>query len=268
MSNTIEHLTLQNDFLFKKVMQNKRICKRLIEEILQIKIQSITFPEIEKVLDISLESKGIRLDVIVEDNQHTRYNIEMQTLNPLSKITQESLLPTRTRYYQAMLDTDMLQKGQDYDALYPTYIIFICGFDLFNNGLYTYTFRKRCLEDLQLELADKTTVIFLNAKGTHGQATESTKAFLKYVDQHLVTDDFTQEIHDEITHIKNDPEWRRDFMKYEMNIKDVKTAAYEDGVTNTIVGLLKAKADYALISKATNYSIEKIQEIAKQHHLI
>ena len=34
MSVSFDELTITNDFLFKKVMQNKRICKHLIEEIL------------------------------------------------------------------------------------------------------------------------------------------------------------------------------------------------------------------------------------------
>lgn len=268
MSTTFDQLTLQNDFLFKKVMQNKRICKRLIEEILQIKIHRISFPEIEKTLDIAPESKGIRLDVIVEDEQHTRYNLEMQALNVTSKTTHESLLPVRTRYYQAMLDTDMLQKGQDYDTLYPTYIIFICGFDLFEKGFYSYTFTKRCQEDLSLQLPDKTIIMFLNAKGIHGDVTDSTKAFLKYVDDHVVTDEFTQELDAELIHVKNDPKVRRSFMKYEMNVKDALLQGEENGITKTIIGMLKAGATYEFVAKATNYSIDKIKEIAKQQNLI
>ena len=280
MSTTFDQLTLQNDFLFKKVMQNKRICKRLIETILDIRIASISFPEIEKTLDIAAESKGIRLDVIVEDDQHTRYNLEMQALNTVNPATQESLLPKRTRYYQAMLDTDMLQKGQDYDSLYRTYIIFICGFDLFAKGLYTYTFTKRCHEDLSVTLPDETTILFLNAKGTHGPASDLLKAFLHYVDDHIATDEFTQELHDELRHIKNDPKVRRDYMKYEMNIKDIRTAGLlqgeQIGLTKgekigldkgIIIGMLQAGATYDAIAKATNASYDTIEQLALEYHI-
>lgn len=268
MPDAFSQLTLQDDFLFKKVMQNKRICKRLIEEILDIKINSISFPEVEKTLDVARETKGIRLDVIVEDDQHTRYNLEMQALNTVSRVTHESLLPMRTRFYQAMLDTDMLQKGQDYDSLYPTYIIFICGFDLFNKKFYQYTFRKMCQEDVSIELPDKTTIMFLNAKGCHGNVSKSLKAFLKYVDDHSVTDEFTQELHNELIQVKNDPKVRRDFMKYEMNLKDTFKEGEENGINKTIIGMIKAGIEYPLIAKSTNYSIDKIKKIAKQQNLI
>ena len=96
---------------------------------------------------------------------------------------------------------DLLKKGQPYDKLNPTYIIFICNFDLFGKGLYSYTFQKHCQEDASLILPDDTTVLFLNATGTHGTVTPHTKSFLQYVHEHIVTDAFTDEINTEILKI-------------------------------------------------------------------
>ena len=55
---TWEELTIQDNFLFQKVMQNKRICKHLIELILQIKIKDISFPETEKTLALGMTEKA------------------------------------------------------------------------------------------------------------------------------------------------------------------------------------------------------------------
>lgn len=38
-----EELTIQDNFLFQKVMQNQRICKYLIEKILGIRIEKTHF---------------------------------------------------------------------------------------------------------------------------------------------------------------------------------------------------------------------------------
>lgn len=65
LTPNFDDLTISHDFLFKKVMRNKRICKHLIEEILQAKIADIYFPEIEKTLDVFSDSRGVRLDIIV-----------------------------------------------------------------------------------------------------------------------------------------------------------------------------------------------------------
>ena len=114
MSTTFDQLTITNDFLFKKVMQNKRICKHLIEEILHIQIETLSFIELEKTIDIYHNSYGIRLDVTAHDEHHTRYNIEMQASDVINEDTGLSVLPKRPRYYQAILDMDLLKKGQPY----------------------------------------------------------------------------------------------------------------------------------------------------------
>ena len=74
---TWEELTIQDNFLFQKVMQNKRICKHLIELILQIKIKDISFPETEKSMGSRYDRKSIRLDVYVEDEAGRVFDIEM-----------------------------------------------------------------------------------------------------------------------------------------------------------------------------------------------
>ena len=103
----------------------------------------------------------MRLDVYVEDDKGTLYDIEMQTTD----YADPAELPKRTRYYQAMMDMDVLNKGEFYTKLRKTYIIFICTFDPFDRNLSQYTFHETCAEDATLEMGDETTKIFLNSKG-------------------------------------------------------------------------------------------------------
>ena len=42
-----EELTIQDNFMFQKVMRNKRICKATIERLLDIQIKDITYLEEE-----------------------------------------------------------------------------------------------------------------------------------------------------------------------------------------------------------------------------
>ena len=74
-----EELSISDNFIFQRVMQNKNLCKRLIERILHIKIRELDYPHTEKSIDLRLDSKSVRLDVYVEDESGTIYNIEMQT---------------------------------------------------------------------------------------------------------------------------------------------------------------------------------------------
>ena len=73
MYKTIEELNLDDDFLFAKVMSDKEICKQVIEKILGIKIKYIEMPTQQKVIDILLDSKAVRLDIYVNDENGTIY---------------------------------------------------------------------------------------------------------------------------------------------------------------------------------------------------
>ena len=118
LATKFANLTIQSDFIFKKVMSRKRICKHLLEELLQIEIADINYLEAEKTLEPEYTSRGIRLDIIVADDKNTHYNLEMQVKNNKNPDTDTYVLPKRSRYYQALLDIDLLQKGQPYDLLH------------------------------------------------------------------------------------------------------------------------------------------------------
>ena len=128
-----------------------------------------------------------------------------------------------------MLDVDILQKGQDYDELAATYIIFFCLFDFFGAKQRVYTFRKRCLENLDIELQDEATIIFLNTKGTKGEVSSDIQSLFDYINSNVITSSFTQEVADTIVNIKNDKKVRSAYMTYEMRMKDLRNEAFYEG---------------------------------------
>lgn len=248
-------LSIKHDFMFKKVMRSKRICKHLLEEVLQTKIADISYPETEKTIEPAYDSRGIRLDVTVDDDKNTHYNLEMQVKNIKNPDTGIYVLPKRTRYYQAMIDIESLQKGQDYDLLPPTFIIFICVFDFFNEGNYIYTFKKRCLENLHLELPDETTTIFLNTVGNHGNITNDLKSFFEYVNKEVITSDFTKQIDEEVTDIKHNKKVRKEYMLYEAMKMDIKREARAEGELNANLNSIKT------IMQKKGWSAEQAMEL-------
>ena len=265
------NLTIQSDFIFKKVMSRKRICKHLLEELLQIEIADINYIEAEKTIDPNYTSHGIRLDIIVADEKNTHYNLEMQVKNNKNPNTNTHVLPKRSRYYQALLDFDLLQAGQPYDLLPPTFIIFICIFDFFEKGNYVYTFKKRCLENLELELPDEATTMLLNTKGSHGEISKDLKSFYDYVNNHIVTTDFTKQIDDEISYLKLDTKVRREYMLMEARLLDERREGIAEGkeiglVEGEAMGIAKGETN-ANIATAKRmlakgcYSLEVIAEL-------
>jgi len=208
-------LTISDDYMFKLIIKRKRICKQMLERILHIEIEDLSYVGTEKVLIPVYGSKGVRMDVYVKDGKGTVYNIEMQVRKP-----EGDGLAKRTRYYQAMMDADLLAAGADYDRLNPTIIIFICSFDPFDAGRYIYTFENQCLEDNHIQLKDGTRKIFLNTKGETGEIDASIKAFLHYVDGVISSDQFVQEIHKEIQKVKMIEAEAVSYMTFEMKIKE------------------------------------------------
>ena len=45
------------------------------------------------------------------------------------QVSQKSNFPKRMRYYQGMIDLNLIERGADYNVLRKSYIIFICPFD-------------------------------------------------------------------------------------------------------------------------------------------
>ena len=281
LATKFANLTIQSDFIFKKVMSRKRICKHLLEELLQIEIADINYIEAEKTIDPNHTSHGIRLDIIVADDKNTHYNLKMQVKNNKNPDTDTYVLPKRSRYYQALLDFDLLQAGQPYDLLPPTYIIFICIFDFFEKGNYVYTFKKRCLEDLKLELPDEATTMLLNTKGTHGEISKDLKSFYDYLNNHIVTTDFTKQIDDEISYLKLDTKVKREFMLMEARLLDERREGIAEGeaigmakgeamgVTNANIATAKrmlSKGCYSLqdIAELTNLSLANVEKLKEE----
>ena len=63
-----EELSISNDFLFGKVMQNPELCKELLQRILtDLKTDHIEYPELQKSIKQDLDAKSVRLDVYVKD---------------------------------------------------------------------------------------------------------------------------------------------------------------------------------------------------------
>ena len=219
-----EELTICDDYMFKLIMSRKRICKKVLERILHVEISDIHYLEAEKPMKPSYRSKGVRLDVYVRDDAHTVYNIEMQVRRP-----EGDGLAKRTRYYQSMIDADLLAAGADYDELNQTIIIFICPFDPFGKDRFIYTFENLCREDTSLLLRDGAQKIFLNTKGTAGDVSDALKAFLSYVDGVLSGDALVQEIEDEIRKVKTEEGERVEYMTFAMKMRDEWKAGMSEG---------------------------------------
>lgn len=69
---TLDEVGLSNDFMFGKVMQNERLCKKLLNLIFpEMNIERIEYPELQKSIKPDMDAHGIRLDVYVKDYKNS-----------------------------------------------------------------------------------------------------------------------------------------------------------------------------------------------------
>ena len=78
--------------------------------------------------------------------------------------TEETDLHLRTRYYHSEMDSYQIRAGQKYFNLKQSVVIFICTFDPFADDRSIYTFETICKENKELILADKRQTYFVNVK--------------------------------------------------------------------------------------------------------
>ena len=259
-------LTLRNNFMFRLVMEKQELCKKLIECILGIKIKSISYMEHEKSFEANLKSKGIRLDLFVIDEDGVAYDIEMQMDN-----SYKEFLGRRTRYYISTMDNNALKKGERYSQLRKSYVIFICTFDPFGRGLAKYTFNAICNEDHSLVLDDGVTRVFINTEGDRHRISKELASLIGYISTGEVTDDYTQDLDEEVRTLRNDDGRERDYMTYMQTIMEHEDMAYNRGISQAnkamAIKMHKANKPYEEISEFTELTMSEIDELAASLHM-
>ena len=218
-----EDLDITDDFIFTRVMRNKRLCRTLLEMILKVKVGRIRFLTSHHAIKVEPNAKGIIMDVYLKDEDKV-INVEMQTSN-------HGDLPHRARYYQAAADIDTTPKGSEYSDLKQNYVIFICTFDPFHRGKPFYTFQNYCLEDDEpIFLEEGTTKLFLNtaAESLDGLDGEL-RLFYDYVRGQPAQTTFTRELDKTISRMKQEKEERNMYLTYSSRMMECRRDGYAEG---------------------------------------
>lgn len=228
-------LTIRDAFMFAAVMSDPEICRRVLELALGIPISEVRI-QTEKTMAYHSEYHGVRLDVYADDAEKRRFNVEMQ-------VTLQKFLPKRSRYYHDQIDMDALLAGDSYENLPDTYVIFICDFDPFGDGLYRYSTGAYCRETGNL-VNDGVETIYLNAHGKNrNDIPEELLQFLDYVKNTgrkegvSTIDPFVRHLQDTIDKIKLNRGMEERYMLLEEMMRNEK----REGKQECLLALLESK---------------------------
>ena len=162
-------LTIADNFIFCKVMENERICRGVLE----IRVEHIDYLKTENPIENFYDSRGIRLDVYVKDSERI-FNIEMQTGN-----YNDMLL--RARYYLSSSDVATTKRRTKFKDIRETYILFICKDDPFGEGIPRYTKISRFLETDRISYDDKSRNVFYNCSAWEKESNPEVRGVLKFI---------------------------------------------------------------------------------------
>ena len=232
----LEELTLMDDYMFSAVMQDTANLKPLLEYILGIRISEINYVEPQKTEKEGYRSHGIRLDLYVKDAEGTIYNVEVQP-------ARKKNLPKRNRYYQSVIDINVLPPGVDYKKLSRSYVLFICNYDPFERDRYLYTFENRCVEALDLPLGDETRKVIVNAKGRVGDISDELKELIIYLDKSIPTGNYTEQLDKAVNLIKSSEMRRHEYMVMMIHDMEIREEGREEGRAEGILGSIDIMQD-------------------------
>ncbi len=204
-----------------EAVEQEENCKGFLEMVLGFPIARVVVSK-EKSIIYHPEYKGVRLDIYAEDENHTHYNVEMQ-------VRKKKSLGKRSRYYHSQMVMEYLESGEDYENIPDTFVIFVCDFDPFGQGIYCYTFRNECQEDRKVKLEDGSSTIFLNTRGRNeSEVSEGLVRFLKFVTADLeesegdFQDELVRQFQETIRRIKTDRQMGERYMIFEEMLKEEK----------------------------------------------
>lgn len=226
-----EELTIRDHFMFGKICSKPENRKLILDSLLQIDFKEKDGTGIiEKHIQEYRQSKYAKLDLIVEDEDGTIYDAEMQneSKNPKRQIE----LPRRSRYYQALIDTTFFDSGKDYINLPETYIVFICTFDPFGFNLPIYNFRTICEEVGIPEYNDGAHKIFFNTTANLSELPKNMRNMLEYINTGKTNDGATIALDNEVKEARIREEWRAEYMQTLVHDKDVYRDGFDEGFDN------------------------------------
>lgn len=235
---TLQDLTIKDNFMFGAVMSVEENCKGFLEMVLGFPIARVVVSK-EKSMIYHLEYKGVRLDIYAQDANHTHYNVEMQ-------VRRKKALGKRSRYYHSRIVMEALERGEDYEGIPFTFVIFVCDFDPFDQELYCYTFKNVCSENPDVKLEDGSCTIFLNTKGKNdAEVPPELVRFLKFVTAGLeeserdFQDELVRRFQKTIREIKTDREMGERYMIFEEMLREEKQEGRFEATQESVLEFLK-----------------------------
>lgn len=129
-----------------------------------------------------------------------------------------------------MIDLNIIERGDNYNTLKKSVIIFICLHDPFDKGLHIYTFENKCKEAPDLLLGDESMKVFINAAGTANDISDEMSEFLRYLREGAGNTQLVERIDTAVRKARQHVEWRTEYMSLQLKFYDIMDEARDEGL--------------------------------------
>ena len=150
----VDGLRIIDDDLMTNFFDGSNECMELVLRIV------MDMPEL-KVMEVrtqkelnNLHGRSVQMDVLAVDGEGRIINVEIQRAD-------KGAGSRRARYHSSILDTSLLDKGEDFGKLPETYVIFITEHDVLGRGEAVYKI-ERCILNTGELFDDGAHILYVN----------------------------------------------------------------------------------------------------------
>lgn len=246
---------MDDDFFFSEALDGKiEAVEYILNTVLErddIKVKS-TKAQVEYK---SATKRSIILDIQAEDTDGKLMDIEIQRSDRGTGVK-------RARFHSSMIDRSLLCKGDEFEDLVDTYVIFITENDKFGMGIPLYHVERRITEMEYALFADGAHIIYVNGEYRN---MEHPVGCLMY-DFHCkdAKDILNPLLAEEVRYLKETEGGRSQMCKLleEMRNEAAAEGNYEKAVSTALKMLARGRDSMEEIAELTGLSLEEVQDLA------
>ena len=146
---------LDDDFLTKCFEGDPKYIQLVLQIVLEM--PDLVLSDVRtQVFVENLLNRSVRLDILATDSTGRKINVEIQRAN-------KGAGRKRARYNSSMMDANLLRKGEDFDKLPETYVVFITEHDVLGDGRSLYKI-ERYISGSSKKFEDGSHILYVNGE--------------------------------------------------------------------------------------------------------
>ncbi|MBQ4069008.1 MAG: Rpn family recombination-promoting nuclease/putative transposase [Lachnospiraceae bacterium] len=228
----LSELNLIDNFLFSTLVENpeyaKKLAKLVVKRATGREINNFTVESQKEVNGTNTDKRGIRIDVLIKVEGDKEEIKEVYDIEPNAYYEKD--IAKRNRYYNALTDSKLLNKGEEFGVLPELITIWILQYDPFGKDKMIYTIKNIVDKNPDIVYNDGITTLILNAKGKKfgNEALKNLLDFFVNTDKQ-VDDAELQEIQNIVKTIKGDAKVGERYMTLGSTLYYEKKMSFEEG---------------------------------------